>query len=250
MFGSVDFGYGKSTIEHAQKRGITPEAQRLKDRELHGETTALNPEDTGWTTADYERLAGIGMDVVSMFMDPVTGMAVGLGGTAAHTLADFTDKSVSTGQALKNLGMNLGLDTLAIIPGLESMKIIKNLHPFVPKLMKWVSVGMAGAGGVSTIKNGDEILKSLQKIADGDPKTKLTVGDWQNIGQAIMGVTGVYNVGKSHVAFNKTKQAITDPRQIGVGLVDANGNSHDIILKGKRADEMVKAVESGKTEDA
>lgn len=241
LFENTNFGaYGQSTIEHAMQRGISPEEQRLKDRQngTDAETTALNPESTNWTASDYERLTGIGLDLASMFMTPGAGLITSVGGTAAHALADVSDPSVGGWQTLKNLGMSLGLDALAIVPGMESVKIAHGLKPFVPKLMKWVSTGMAAAGGMATIKNGNEILNSLQKLADNDPTTKMTVGDWQNIAQAVMGVTGVYNVGRGHYAYKQAKNAVTAKNQIGLGLVDNNGGTRNVIFKGDKANQV------------
>jgi hypothetical protein len=43
------------------------------------------------TAADYARLGAIGADIVSMFLDPLSGTLTGLGSSAINLLADFDD---------------------------------------------------------------------------------------------------------------------------------------------------------------
>ena len=74
------------------------------------------------TASDYAQLAGIGFDIASTaasFFGPVgnvAGAATGVVGTIAHAGADFSDPSVSKGEAFTNLGTNLLFDAAGAVP--------------------------------------------------------------------------------------------------------------------------------------
>ena len=85
------------------------------------------PADTGFTASDYARLGAIGADLISMI--PGAGV-VGYAGTLANFGADWGQDGLDWGDAGR-LVMNLGLDTVGLIPGLgaaaKGSKVVKNL---------------------------------------------------------------------------------------------------------------------------
>lgn len=139
-------------------------------------------------TEDYTRLAAIGADIAALASSfvPVYGTAVSaaasLTSTGLDLFSDFKDPSVSSSQAWKNLGMNLGLSAAALIPGGGTAKIIKNVARYAPLLLS-----------AATLMDSD-VQKSVNKLTSDE---KITVDDLKNIGRAISAVTGSVQAGKS-----------------------------------------------------
>lgn len=180
------------------KEGRSEKRQQAAERIIgsapeKGEENGLSPNND-WQAEDYARASAAIGDIisgVSAFV-PGAGTAVsavtGLGSTGIHFMADAMDSSVTWGQALQNLGINLGFDLAGLIPGGSAAtkmgKITKTCGSIISKAAMLLGTGMAFA-------NKDVILNSFSKFTE-DP-TKLTVADWQNIAQGLgvaFGITG------------------------------------------------------------
>lgn len=147
------------------------------------------PGDTEFTATDIARISAAGMDVASALSAfvPVYGTAASAGTGLISSLtnfgADMFDKSVSAGDMWKNLGTNIAMDAVGLVPGFgtagKAGKITKNLIKYVPKIV----TALSAANALSP-----ESRASWAKLASNE---SLTVKDWQNIAAGCSALAGV-----------------------------------------------------------
>lgn len=147
------------------------------------------PGDTEFTATDIARISAAGMDVVSALSAfvPVYGTAASAGTGLISSLtnfgADMFDKSVSAGDMWKNLGTNIAMDAVGLVPGFgtagKAGKITKTLIKYVPKIV----TALSAANALSP-----ESRASWAKLASNE---SLTVKDWQNIAAGCSALAGV-----------------------------------------------------------
>ena len=244
---------GKSVSEYeADSRRVGLPGDRASD-------TAIN--DAEFTDVEYARIGSaiadigaIGLSaagVVTAGVGTVGSAIAGLGSTGLNLYADLRDEGVSGWQAVKNLGLNLGMDIVGLIPGggaaSKGAKILKSIGKIVPKVMLALSA-------TSAFANRKEIMDSLQK-ATSNPKD-MNVGDWQNLAQALSLVSGASQVAGTaynkraknlQADFNRT-QKVND--QIVVGVKDAQGNTRSVLFDGDDAKAIRAARDKGGKEGA
>lgn len=221
----------------ASAAGNTEEVQKARDRvvsngdqSFRSEKDSIGQPEAGFTGAEIARLASIGADITSLFLDPITGVAVGLGSTLTNFGADIADDGFQW-QDVKNLGINVGFDLLGAIPIFgdalgTGAKITKNLVKWAPRIM----AGMAAFQGV---KNFDGMMGSWGKLTSGDKEQKLTVQDWRNIAQSISLVTGGVRAAKNKATQNKMKQQAKVDGVVGVNVRDrVTGEIRQVIVDG------------------
>lgn len=160
--------------QKAESSGRTVEEQRKADRKP-GSITSGN-----WTGEDYTRLASIVADIGSMGAAyiPVYGTAasavLGAGSSLANYGADLSENGFRWGD-LGNLAMNLGLDTVGLIPGLgtaaKGSKMLKTAIKYIPKTLSLLAAYNYTGPAIESMK------KALT------PGTDLTVDDWRNIAE-------------------------------------------------------------------
>lgn len=147
------------------------------------------PGDTEFTATDIARISAAGMDVASALSAfvPVYGTAASAGTGLISSLtnfgADMFDKSVSAGDMWKNLGTNIAMDAVGLVPGFgtagKAGKITKTLIKYVPKIVTALSTANALS---------PESRASWAKLASNE---SLTVKDWQNIAAGCSALAGV-----------------------------------------------------------
>ena len=147
------------------------------------------PGDTEFTATDIARISAAGMDVASALSAfvPVYGTAISAGSGLISSLtnfgADMFDKSVSAGDMWKNLGTNIAMDAVGLVPGFgtsgKAGKITKTLVKYVPKIVTTLSAANALS---------PESRASWAKLASNE---SLTVKDWQNIAAGCSALAGV-----------------------------------------------------------
>ena len=221
----------------AAETGNTEDVQKARDRvvsngdqSFRSEKDSIGQPEAGFTGAEIARLASIGADITSLFLDPITGVAVGLGSTLTNFGADIADDGFQW-QDVKNLGINVGFDLLGAIPIFgdalgTGAKITKNLVKWAPRIM----AGMAAFQGV---QNFDGMMGSWGKLTSGDKEQKLTVQDWRNIAQSISLVTGGVRAAKNKATQNKMKQQAKVDGVVGVNVRDrATGEIRQVIVDG------------------
>lgn len=245
--------------QRAQANGKKVKEQKADERRVglpgdRAENTAVN--NAKFTDVEYARIgsaiadiSAIGLATAGVFTAGVGtagAAAAGLGSTGLNLYADIRDKGVSGWQTLKNLGLNLGMDIVGLIPGggaaSKGAKVLKSIGKIVPKVMLALSASSAFA-------NREEIMASLQK-ATSSPKD-MNVGDWQNLAQALSLVSGASQV--AGAAYNKkvkNLQADFDAttkvnEKIVVGVKDASGNTRSVLFDGDDAKAIRAAREKG-----
>lgn len=155
------------------------------------------------TTTDIVRLGSAITDLTSAVAGFVPGLNIASTVTgAASSLTDFgadmvdlanDRKGVSFWDSIGNLGLNLGMDAVSLLPGLKSFKAtsaLRRIASYVPHI--------AGAIQTYNLISDENLRKSvgttLTKIRDLDI-SKLNTQDFRNlayVGRTILGLKGAY----------------------------------------------------------
>lgn len=173
--------------EKENKKALSnPNTPEDKKRQI---ASQRKPGDTEFTATDIARISAAGMDVASALsaFAPVYGTAISAGSGLISSLtnfgADMFDKSVSAGDMWKNLGTNIAMDAVGLVPGFgtagKAGKITKTLVKYVPKIVTVLSAANALS---------PESRASWAKLASNE---SLTVKDWQNIAAGCSALAGV-----------------------------------------------------------
>ena len=221
-----DFAYEKQLQEDAE----TAKQQQLNNRQL----TTLTP-------SDYERMGAVAADIGGLISSFALGYGTlgagitGIASTALNTVADFTDPSMTKGEAWKNLGINAGLSVAGMFPGGNSLKIIKGLIRTIPTAFV--------ALNAYNVVVSPEIRKSLVKGLDAAKKgdiSVLTAGDLKNIVYALQTAAGA--AGTAHQAINnqRFKSAFDGNKsnKVTVEALDANNKSTKVELTREQAENI------------
>lgn len=185
------------------------------------------------TASDYAQLGGITADIastVSSFFGPVgtaVGAVSGLAGTGAHAFADFTDPSVSKGEAITNLGVNLLFDAAGVVPILGSYGKLAKLGRVGKalqnnaKLYK-VILGTVTAPGV--IQAAPNAASAIKKLVTNP--TTITVDELRDLATAVSITSGLTKVAPNH---NKVRA--TNPNYGKDVIVHTNKGKQTIPAK-------------------
>lgn len=176
----------KEAAKENKKTLSNPNTPEDKKRQI---ASQRKPGDTEFTATDIARISAAGMDVASALSAfiPVYGTAASAGTGLISSLtnfgADMFDKSVSAGDMWKNLGTNIAMDAVGLVPGFgtagKAGKITKTLIKYVPKIV----TALSAANTLSP-----ESRASWAKLASNE---SLTVKDWQNIAAGCSALAGV-----------------------------------------------------------
>lgn len=185
------------------------------------------------TASDYAQLGGITADIastVSSFFGPagtVIGAVSGLTGTGAHAFADFTDPSVSKGEAITNLGTNLLFDVAGAVPILGSYGKLAKLGRVGKalqnnaKLYK-VILGTVTAPGV--IQAAPNAASAVKKLVTNP--TTITADELRDLATAISITSGLTKIAPNH---NKVRT--TNPNYGQNVVVHTNKGKQTISAK-------------------
>jgi len=165
------------------------------DKQNLSNQTIFDDKGTNLSTQDWMRIGAIAADLTSAVSAFVPGVgtavaaATGVGSSVTNLAADWTDPAISKGQTLKNLGINLGLDLVSLIPGVNigatAGKIIKPIAKLAPRLIPVaLSLGIA-----------PEFVNTLKKIGDG--KNDFTVNDLRVLAAGMSAIAGTSRVAGS-----------------------------------------------------
>jgi hypothetical protein len=228
----------QQAIKHkADAEGVSVEMQEARDKYIDKDNKSIDNPNAGLTTAQKARIGYAIADLTSAVFAFIPGYGTvvsagtGLTSTFGNLWSDLSDDAVTTGQAWKNFGMNLGMDAIGLIPGggaaSKMGKIVKTLKSIVPYVI-------ALPGVISMLSNSPEIAKSWKKAFDGDPEdggSKMDYQDYINILQVLNVATGI-----SNIAVNKYKSAKKSTKQmdkLAVDVVDASTKERRaLVLEG------------------
>ena len=179
------------------------------------------PADTGFTASDYARLGAIGADLISMI--PGAGV-VGYAGTLANFGADWGQDGLDWGD-VGRLAMNLGLDTVGLIPGLgaaaKGSKVVKSLIKWTPRLLSAAAaINYTGPG-----------IESARKLAT-NPKD-LSVDDYRNLAELIKVVVGGGKGVKRQIQSKQLRNAAATGNHV---ITSATGKEYTVT--GAQLDEI------------
>ena len=237
----------KELKERAKKEGRTVEQQKAGERKTNSDAKDPGNLDAEWKATDTARVASSIADIGSMISAflPGAGTAVsaglGIGSSLTTFGADWAEDGLDWGD-IGNLGANLGLDVLGLIPGggaaSKGAKIAKTLG-------KYASRAMAAVAAYQGLTNADNIIKSIGKMTtDLD---NMTVDDWRNVSQGFGLLTGGVAAGT-----RKVKKSIAEADMkakangaIAVEIVDKNNNKKVVAFSGDDAKAIREAQKSG-----
>lgn len=202
----------EAKVEQSVASGKSPQ-QAVND--------SRKPADTGFTASDYARLGAIGADLISMI--PGAGV-VGYAGTLANFGADWGQDGFDWGDAGR-LAMNLGLDTVGLIPGLgaaaKGSKVVKNLIKWTPRLLSAAAaINYTGPG-----------IESARKLAT-NPKD-LSVDDYRNLAELIKVVVGGGKGVKRQIQSRQLRNAAATGNHV---ITSATGKEYTVT--GAQLDEI------------
>lgn len=185
------------------------------------------------TASDYAQLGGITADIastVSSFFGPagtVVGAVSGLAGTGAHAFADFTDPSVSKGEAITNLGTNLLFDVAGAVPILGSYgKLVKlgrvgKALQNNARLYKLILGAVTAPGVIQAAPNAASAVKKLVT----NPTT-ITADELRDLATAVSITSGLTKIAPNH---NKVRT--TNPNYGQNVVVHTNKGKQTISAK-------------------
>lgn len=222
--------------QQKQQTAATKARAKVTGKTYQQQQAADSTKFTGWEIA---RLVGVGADLASMGLG-MTGVgagasvATGLGSTALNFAADLNDGTMSTWDAIKNAGTNVGFDLLGSVGGIgKAGKVTNTLIKFAPRIM-------AAIGTMQGVANAPTITASFKKVLD--PNAKLTVQDYQNMVQGIGLVTGIGGAaGRKLHNYKKTTEHTWD--QVGL-YMNKKGTKNKTMFTFKGED--AKAIRNAK----
>ena len=237
----------------ADAEGVSVEMQEARDQYINEDNKSVDNPNAGLTAAQKARIGYAVLDLtsaVSAFV-PGYGTAVSAGTGILSTIgnlgSDLTDDAVTSGQAWKNFGLNLGMDIMGLIPGggaaSKMGKIVKTLKSVVPYVI-------ALPGVVSMLSNSPEIAASWKKAFDGDPEnggSKMDYQDYMNILQVLNVATGVSNIAVNK--YKSTKKSTKQTDKLAIDVVDAaTKQRRALVLEGDDINKFKEANAKGEAQ--
>lgn len=227
--------------QRAAAQGTTEQELKEAERTPMGDETVIN--NSQFTGNDLVQLATMATNIGSMFLDPLSGAAVGAGTSVVDFVNDI-NRDGFQGKDAWNLVKNLGMDALGVVPVIGDTfgtlgKVKKGLLQMAPKIIGYL--GMAQG-----VVNSPQIIDSFTKILD---ERDMTVADWQNVASGINLIVSGTRMGKHAIKDARAKKASLQQDQLQVEVTDKAGNSKLLVLDGDNAkavresDHSVEAVD-------
>lgn len=212
----------------AAQLGIS--AQELKERERtpFGNNDALL-SNAKFTGNDIIQLATMAVNLGSIFMDPMSGAAVGAGASTVDFINDI-NRDGFQGHDLWNYVKNLGMDAVGMLPIVGDTlgtlgKVKKGLFNIAPKIIGYL-------GMLSGVAQTPQIIDSFTKIVDD---RDMTTADWQNIATGINLIVSGSRMGKHAYKNARAKNASISNDKLQVEVVGPDNKSKMLILDGDNA---------------
>ena len=238
----------------AQANGVSVKTQKAKDKYIDSDNKSEDNPDAGLTTGQKARIgyaiADLGSAVAAFAPGAGTAVSAGLGltSTIGNFISDIGDDAVTSGEMWRNLGLNLGMDALGLIPGggaaSKMGKIVRGLKTVVPALIALPGVG-------SMLANSPEIAESWKKAFDGDPEnggSKMSYQDYLNILQVLNVAAGGTNIARNVRKSSKASTKQMD--KIAIDVTDKATNTRKaLMLEGDDVAKFKEAQAQGKAQE-
>lgn len=186
--------------EQAQQKLLNnPNTPKEQKRKIAGN------QKPKFDTVSNARIIAAAADIGSMIAaylpgaGTVASAGLGLGSTIANGVADFTDDSVSTGEALGNTALGVGLDLVGLIPGLGTGVKATRIAKTVSKIAPTALTILAASNALD-----EESRKSWSKISS---PSSMTIQDWRNVLNGLNTIAGGHRAIHGHLQANAIKQA-------------------------------------------
>ena len=238
----------------AVKNNISVQTQRAKDQYLDSDNKSLDNPNAGWDAKHYARLGAAVGDLTAAIAGffpgagTITAGVAGFGSTGVNFFTDLSDDAVTAGEMWKNLGLNLGMDIIGLIPGggaaSKMGKIVKTLKTTAPLII-------ALPGVVDLFNRTPEIAQSWKKAFDGNSKnggSKMNYQDYMNILQVLNVAAGATNIGTGLYKTSKASQKQSN--KIAVDVVDKHTKQRKaLLLEGDDVTKFKQAQSEGKSQE-
>lgn len=242
--------------EEAIVNGIDTKIQKAKDQYMSSKNKSEANPNAGWDAKHYARLGSAVADLGAAVAGFVPGYgtiasaALGIGSTITNFFTDMSDDAVTTGEMWRNLGLNLGMDVMGLIPGggaaSKMGKIIKTLKGTVPLII-------ALPGVAHMLSNSPEIAKSWKRAFDGEDGEKMTYQDYMNILQVLNVAAGATNIARNTYKSAKKAPKQQDKIAVEVFVKDKNGKPTNqkkaLVFEGDDVEKFKEANNDGKAQE-
>ena len=249
----VIYNWGTSSDrikERAQANNVSVQTQMAKDQYMDSDNKSADNPNAGWNAKHYARLGSAVVDLSAAIAGFVPGggtayaAGAGLLSTGTNFITDLADDAVTVGESFRNLGLNLGMDLLGLIPGggaaSKMGKIVKTLKNTAPLII-------ALPGVAHMLANSPEIAKSWKRAFDGEDGEKMTYQDYMNILQVLNTATGITNISTN--AYKSAKKAPKKQDMIAVEVFDKKGNKKALVLEGDDVEAFKTANNNNEAQD-
>lgn len=206
-----------------------------------------------WTAADSLRMTALAADIASVIsagvgvgtagVGNVAGWGLGIGSTILDAVADFTDDSVTSKDAWKNLGINAGL-TVGAGLGAKSVSVVRKLVKWLPRIIN--------AAALTGYVMDDNTATAAKHITSGN-------WDMQDLRQILRLVKVVTGIGQTHLqtkAAKKWGQEMTDNHNQNVAALQKSdrriikSGNESLDVSKETAASFTKALNEGKKDGA
>lgn len=224
-----------------QKINLGQQTQQHQTSSLETQQTPVTGgnEEFSWdslSSQDYARLAALAQDLAAAGASNAVGYGtlaagiLGLTSMGTEAWADFTDPNVSTGEALRNVGINTGLSLIGLIPDAKFFTSAGKALKLLARIGKYTGKGAAIFSLGNLGKEDAQRLWQVAKDWSEGKEYKLTKNDARLIMQTLSAILQ----GRASAKMSKQRTAAqtasgVDPhtRQYNTYGVDANGNRTD-----------------------
>lgn len=218
--------------EAKQKQEVKQKQQQKIEAGFDPNLNYMHTEEGGFDmdARDWGRLATVAGDFVSMGGGWFS--LAGLASDIGNAYLDFTEPGKESGEAWANLGTNLGMTALSLVPTLGSVKAVKGIKglstatKIIPKFLK----AAAAAGIISNAAMGT-YTQAFNRVASGN----YTSQDLQEIARLFQASTGLINGMRSgDHAVNMGQRKRSDKlmkqglQEGALQIKDKNGKMHTI----------------------
>lgn len=249
----VVYNWGTSSDrikERAQVNNVSVQTQMAKDQYMDSDNKSVDNPNAGWNAKHYARLGSAVVDLSAAIAGFIPGggtayaAGAGLLSTGTNFITDLTDDAVTVGESFRNLGFNLGMDLLGLIPGGGAAsklgKIVRTLKNTAPLII-------ALPGVAHMLANSPEIAKSWKRAFDGEDGEKMNYQDYMNILQVLNTATGITNISTN--VYKSAKKAPKKQDVIAVEVFDKKGNKKALVLEGDDVEAFKTANNNNEAQD-